>query len=141
MKRISHYLPQIFSIFILAFLLNFVWEELHHVLYIRYKGAEITHVVLLRAALFDASFITLTGAFFVFISAMRRRLWIMFVVGVLFAVCLELWALKTGRWAYEDAMPLIPLLGTGLTPTVQLGLLGYFSLRAVLGCTSCFDSH
>ena len=45
--------------------------------------------------------------------------------GIVVAVLIELWALQTGRWAYTGAMPLVPFLGAGLTPTIQLGFLGY----------------
>jgi len=52
--------------------------------------------------------------------------------GLLVALTLEAWALHTGRWAYTNAMPLIPLIGLGLTPTVQLALTGYLTQKFVL---------
>jgi hypothetical protein len=112
-------------IFIIAFALNLFWENAHAFLYIHYKGDAITEYVLFRAALFDAVIITLCAYLFLTIFALKNKLWIMSLVLVFFAIGLELWALKTGRWAYVGSMPLIPFLGIGLTPTVQLGLIGY----------------
>ena len=39
------------------------------------------------------------------------------------AVAFEWRALATGRWSYTDAMPVIPLLGVGLWPVLQLTVL------------------
>src|SRR3989338_8107847 len=100
-------LKKIVVVFVFAFLLNFIWEHLHSVFYVSYKGGEITNFILLKAALFDATVIAL----------------------IIFAILLEKWALGTGRWVYTDAMPIIPFLRVGLTPVIQLGLLGYISLR------------
>lgn len=32
-------------------------------------------------------------------------------------------ALATGRWSYTDGMPILPVLGVGLWPVLQLTLL------------------
>ncbi len=119
-------------IFILAFLANFLWENLHAPLYAHYKGGEISEFVLLRAALFDAVFITVLSSLFLCFEFFRARLWLAFVMGVVFAIPLEWWALLTGRWAYAPEMPIIPILGTGLTPTIQLGLIVYLIFLLVL---------
>lgn len=116
-------------IFVLAFFLNFLWEEAHAVLYVHYKGGAITHFILLRAALVDAVIITVLLFPFLTIDFFKRRFWIFVVVALGLAVGLETWALEVGRWAYTDAMPIIPLIETGLTPTIQLAVLGYISFR------------
>src|SRR3989344_7777963 len=120
---------KLIAVFALAFALNLVWENFHSLLYIEYQKMPITELTLIKAALFDALFTA--GLFILFFrtSFLRRRLWLVFVVGVVFAVCLELFALETGRWQYNSLMPVIPLFGVGLTPTIQLGFLGYFVLR------------
>ncbi len=109
-------------IFLAACALNLVWEHVHSNLYIHYKGGEITDLILLRAALFDAAVITLAG-FFVLRGYMKR--WHAIGILLLFAIGLEVFALYTGRWAYNEYMPMIPVLRTGLTPTIQLALLAY----------------
>lgn len=125
-------ISELIAIFILAFGANVVWEHLHSVLYVHYQGNEITNAILLRAALFDASVITLLAISMLSISFLRKRLWIAFVVGVSFAICLEWLALATARWEYTSAMPIIPLIHTGLTPTIQLGLIAWVVFSAVL---------
>lgn len=113
------------TIFVLAFVSNMVWENLHAVLYVHYKGNPITELILLRAATFDALFITALAVIFFTVAYFNKRKWYALIFGVTFAIALELYALETGRWAYTELMPIIPFIGTGITPTVQLGLLSY----------------
>ena len=115
-------------IFLISFALNFVWEQVHSLLYVHYKGGPITQFVLLHATFADAIFITITGFVFLYFKELRKKLWISFILLVLLAIGIETWALETGRWAYKDIMPLIPIIKIGLTPTIQLGLLGYTTL-------------
>lgn len=117
------------SIFILSFALNFIWEHLHAVLYASYKGGAITNAILLHATLVDALIITLLAVAYLYIPFLHRRLYL--IVGALlaFAIATEWWALATGRWVYGPHMPIIPLLHVGLTPTIQLAVLGYVSIK------------
>lgn len=112
-------------VFVLAFAANIAWEFAHSVLYVHYQVGEITNLILLRAAFFDAIFITLLAIPILFVPYLRARLWIALIIGVLFAIGLEWFALSTGRWAYGAAMPIIPIIKTGLSPTVQLGLISW----------------
>ena len=123
-------LKKIVVVFVFAFLLNFIWEHLHSVFYVSYKGGEITNFILLKAALFDATVIALTASLTLSLFG-RGRVGegVSILVLIIFAILLEKWALGTGRWVYTDAMPIIPFLRVGLTPVIQLGLLGYISLR------------
>lgn len=56
-----------------------------------------------------------------------RRRWNVYVtaslLGAGFAAAFEWFALYTGRWSYGDAMPVIPGLGLGLWPLLQLAVL------------------
>ncbi|MDP3725954.1 MAG: hypothetical protein Q8R36_02025 [bacterium] len=115
-------------VFIIAFVLNIIWEHAHSLLYVSYRGAEITEYILFRAAFFDAAVITLCAYLFLIIPVLKNKLWIMIFALTLFATGLELWALEGGRWMYAESMPIIPFINTGLTPTIQLGLLFYFTL-------------
>ena len=47
------------------------------------------------------------------------------------AACIEWYWLRAGRWAYNDLMPIIPILKLGLTPVIQLAILGMLSLKIV----------
>ena len=114
---INSKLKKLLTIFILAFIFNAIWEHFHSNLYVHYQGGDITDLILLRAALFDASIITLVSWL-----TFGQKLYIPITILVLFAIGLGQFAMLTSRWAYNDLMPIIPLIQTGLTPTIQLGL-------------------
>ncbi len=120
-----------FFVFLYGFVLNFVWEfaQVQAGLYMQYQGGEITRWILLRAALFDASFITALAVLFFSVLWLRTRLWLAFIFGTMFAIGLEWFALSTGRWEYSALMPVIPFLNTGLSPTIQLGITAWVSLK------------
>jgi len=127
MKTFKDYL----KIFFFAFLLNFLWENLHAPLYLHYRGGAISELILARAALVDAFFILVI----VIISRaqifnQRREIFIV-LVSLVIAIILEQWALATGRWAYDPSMPTLPMLNIGLTPTIQLALTGWLSYKIV----------
>lgn len=113
------------KIFFLGFFLNFIWENLHSLLYLHYRGGPISQLILLRASLVDALIIVGLIFFLRLIFKQGERAWLLFFGGLAVAVFLEKWALGSGRWQYREAMPLIPFLGVGLTPAVQLGFLAY----------------
>lgn len=121
-------MKKVLWVFGVAFLLNAVWENLHSVFYISYKAGAITEFILLRAALFDAFVITLMALPFLFLQMFKKRRWCIVIFGILIGICNEWYGLSTARWAYDVSMPLIPLLNVGITPALQLGVLGYLSV-------------
>ena len=129
----SQTVQRTFLIFLVSFFLNLIWENLHSFLYAGYMGGKITEFILLRASVADAGIITLLSLLFMSVPSLKRKSWLIIFVGVLIAIFIELYALNTGRWAYNEYMPMIPILGVGLTPTIQLGLLGYLSYWFVAG--------
>ena len=118
-------------IFLFAFGANLVWENLHARLYLGYKGGQITEWILIRATFWDAVIIT---ALCVLALLLPRRFQNWFVVGggLVVAIVMERFALATGRWAYGPYMPIVPLLHTGLTPTIQLALIGVVAAKLFL---------
>ena len=122
-------LNRLLLIFIGAFVLNLIWEHLHSVLYVSYQGGVITNTILIRAAAFDAAVIAFFSFPFFRFDPLWRQRCLLYVALAVFAVILEWWALATGRWVYADIMPLVPILHVGLTPAIQLGLLGYVAVR------------
>ncbi|MEX0652155.1 MAG: hypothetical protein WD153_01685 [Candidatus Paceibacterota bacterium] len=118
-----------FLVFIYAFGLNLIWENAHHFLYVHYKGEPITELMLFRAAFVDAVII-LALIFALQLFAISRRYPSLLILGgVIVSVGIEYWALGIERWEYTYMMPLVPFLVVGLTPTIQLGLIGYFVYR------------
>ena len=130
-------------LFGIAFALNAVWENIHSFLYTQYKGEPITEFILLRATLADAVMIAVVAFPFMHFSRLWRYRRVTILLWLALAVMIELYALSTGRWAYNEYMPIIPLFGTGLTPTIQLALLGYLSLRLAerVPIPPALDSH
>ena len=126
-------MKKIFFIFLLSFSFNLIWENLHYYFYTDYMGGAITESILLRASVVDAIIITFLSFPFVFIAKLRNKNWIIIFIGIVVAILIELHALRTERWVYNEYMPIIPILFVGLTPTIQLGLLGYLSYWLVVG--------
>jgi len=124
-------MKKLFIIFLISFLLNWIWETLHSNLYIYHQGREITQQILLRATLFDAVFITLMSILFIRVIYFKERQWYAIVFGLIVAILIEVYALGANRWEYSQFMPIIPLINTGLTPTIQLGLLSYITYKLV----------
>ncbi len=112
-------------IFFLAFIINLIWENLHSYLYLNYRGNKITQKILVRASFIDAFFITIMAMLFIEMPYFRLRIWYSLIFGLIASALLEIYALKTNRWKYNKFMPVIPIIKTGLTPTIQLGLISY----------------
>lgn len=127
MKELNLKSKILFKVFLYSFALNFVWENLHSFLYANYQGGAITEFILLRATLSDAVYIILAALLILLFSGRRIVVWISVFALLLLSIFIEKWALGTGRWAYNSFMPIIPLINTGLTPTIQLAILGYIS--------------
>jgi len=116
-------MKKLILVYALAFIANWIWEILHSILYLNYKGGLITNFILFRAAFVDA-FIVLV---LVFISQKSGKYKTFFILagGFIIAIVIEIWGLKTGRWEYNSLMPIIPIIKTGLTPTIQLVITAY----------------
>ena len=83
----------------------------------------------MRATLVDAIIVTMIVLPFLFLPQLKNKSWLIILAGIVVSIFIEYWGLGTGRWAYNSLMPIIPFLGIGLTPTIQLGLLGYLSFK------------
>jgi len=120
---------KVLIIFIVSFVLNFIWENFHSLLYSNYMSGKITEFILFRATLGDAVMISVLSLPFLFVPLLKKHSWLIIVVGFILSVAIEHYALLVGRWSYNDLMPIIPFLSVGVTPAIQLGLLGYISLK------------
>lgn len=122
------------AIFLTAFLLNFVYENLHTPLYLHNPPLNFfQHLPLVIYCSFgDALYILLYYLFVGILSKNTRwivrpearHLAVMMLLGFLTAIIVEKHALTTGRWGYQEFMPIVPVLDIGLTPFIQLALLG-----------------
>jgi len=116
------------------FFLNLVWEMLQSFLFApHFSGVADFIVIHFVAACIDIAitlFILLPELFlfdrFLQNKADRRRPVITAIFGFLVAVVLEKIALSVGIWSYGPFMPIIPFLGVGLTPVLQMMILPAF---------------
>ena len=122
-------LPE-FSVIVFSFLLHFVWEFWQAP---TYAGMiEMNHwdgIKLCSSATFGDVGFALT-AFWITSAAARSRFWfeapkawqtLLFIgVGIVLTVGFEYYYTNISeRWTYSDLMPLVPPLGTGLSPLLQ----------------------
>lgn len=122
-------MKKLVRIFLLAFILNVIWENLHSFLYSNYMGGKITEFILVRASLFDATLITIILLPFVFSNVFKNKTYLIIVIGIVIAILNEWYGLSTGRWMYNSLMPILPIIKVGITPVLQLGILGFISYK------------
>jgi len=118
------------NLFMFAFLLNLPWELVQIPLF--REMASLPHLEgvskCLRAAGGDGLIMLL--AFWLVAWVVGSRRWIAhpsnarlggFIgIGLGITIAMEYWATTiAGRWEYTNAMPILPLLGTGLAPLLQ----------------------
>lgn len=119
-----------FNVLVFSFLLNLVWEY-WQVPFFRGMANESHWLgvkTCTQATIGDAA--VSLAAFWITAFVARSRTWItrpsssdiaIFIgVGLVATIILETLATGVlGRWAYSDAMPRLPVLGTGLLPVIQ----------------------
>jgi hypothetical protein len=136
---------KLISVFIVAVLLNYLWELAQAPLYIgleAYNAGVFWHCLV--ASLGDAIMVLLIVA--AGWITLRKPDWfvrpgvsgylIMIAAGLLLAILVEwLGLLVLGRWQYTDNMPRIPGLGLGVVPIAQMLILPpvIFRIAAIIG--------
>lgn len=121
--------PEI-TVAFLSFFLHFVWEFLQVPFFAGLPTSEHWPAIKVctRATIGDVGFALI--AFWTTAAFSRSRRWItmssgrelavFLTVGLVLTVVAEFHATEVaGRWSYADAMPTLPVLGTGLTPLLQ----------------------
>ncbi|MGH7365438.1 MAG: hypothetical protein ACREK9_03430 [Candidatus Rokuibacteriota bacterium] len=118
------------SIAIFAFLLNLTWEFAQVPLFAGMPSAQHWGAILVcgRATLGDV--VIALVAYWAIAASAGARSWVLrptaaqltgFVAaGVLITIFMEWLATQVlGRWMYAETMPVVPLLGVGLSPLLQ----------------------
>lgn len=126
----------IVALSLIAFIVHGIWENAQAFLFEGYGSFAEHFPVCTGATLGDVAitlFVYIVVALlkndFNWIAALNKKdVAALAVVGFFIAVGIEWRALLFGRWAYTDAMPLIPYLKVGLTPILQMILLLPFSV-------------
>jgi hypothetical protein len=121
-------------VFVFAFFLHTWYELFHSYLYVDFPEFDylLIVVIIFISAMAD-SFISLWLLFLA--TLLRGGKWdwsapwdrriaaLVVVVALLTQAVGEWFAITTGRWAYNQYMPVVPGLGVGLTPLLQMPLL------------------
>ncbi len=116
-----------------AFGLNWLWEMVQMPAYVQMAGRSWTEATL-PCALASLGDVTVTLAIYGLgaLAAGQGRWgvqprWNVYATGALLgglvATGLECRFLASGRWSYNEQMPVVPILGVGLWPLLQLTLL------------------
>lgn len=116
---------------LLSFVLNFIWENAHAHLYVHHLGGTITQKVLFIATLGDVVILSSFVLLFKTVPFLREHIFLFVPIALFVAYIIEKYALSSHRWAYNESMPIVPMLGVGLSPFVQLaatGLILFFVL-------------
>lgn len=116
----------------ISFILNFIWEVSQIGLYEpHFNSISDLAFVHLKATAGD---VVIFLIIFAFMSLLLRDMrWIVkdkamplvlvTILGFIFSVVVEKYALATGRWGYSELMPIIPFIEVGLSPVLQLTIL------------------
>lgn len=132
-------------VFIVAVLLNYVWELAQAPLYVdleSYNAAVLWHCFV--ASLGDGVMVLVIVAAGRLV--LRHQNWfehpgvpgylVMITAGLVLAVAVEWVAINIlGRWAYTEGMPIAPGVGIGIVPIAQMLILPplVFRIAAVIG--------
>jgi hypothetical protein len=114
-----------------SFALHLGWEYMHYGLYSGYEEWNGTAAVYWLASVGDVLY---TLGAFALVSAIKKTYewmntatlsdYLMLVtLGFLIALFVEYKGLALDRWQYLPEMPLIPILGVGLSPVLQMTIL------------------
>ena len=115
------------AVILITFALHFAWEMAQHNLYLLMHSMPFWRATAICARATAGDLVIAAIAFLAAAMSggrhwplVRRRLspiLIFLTVGMLLTVGYELYAISTGRWAYDDRMPQI--FGIGLSPLLQ----------------------
>jgi hypothetical protein len=123
-------IPPEVDLLVLSFLGHFAWEILQAPLFASLSKTDHFAGIALCLKATSGDLAIAIAAFWCAALVGKGRNWVantgasapvvFFAVGLLATVGLEYLSTEvTGRWAYDGAMPLLPVLGTGLSPILQ----------------------
>lgn len=124
---IAHESGRWIAVILITFALHFAWEMAQHNLYLQMQSMPFWRAATVCAIATAGDLVITTIAFSAAAKLggrhwplLRRRLsptLIFLTVGILITIGYEIYAVSSGRWAYDERMPQI--LGIGLSPLLQ----------------------
>ncbi len=131
MNRLSR--GEKFKFFWVTFLVNFAWEISQGTAGIfaphgdfitalsRCAVASLGDVLIVLSIVMFM--VIMTGTKMWFLHMHIRSVLLLVVISLLAGVLVEWWGISTNRWAYTSLMPLVPYLGVGIIPVLQMPIL------------------
>jgi len=113
-------------LFIVAFLLNFVWEFFQAPFYQFSQPKNLLWYSLRDGLMIVVLYLAVGSVLRNWRWGRRfnsRRLILLWVLGAVWAIALEYFSLDASRWTYSVEMPLLPFLNVGLWPVLQMLIL------------------
>ena len=121
----------VYTTLLLAFIINFAWEIIQLPLY-KDASFDIQHIAFCAlASVADAIMILLI--YFCFALIYKKPLWVeeltapriflLMLFGAIGAIAAEIRHLSAGTWAYDNSMPILPVVDVGLSPVLQFMML------------------
>jgi len=125
------------KVFVVAFIVNLIWENVQAPLYAGYSNVGQHFWICFWATFFDALFVTLMYGL---INLLRKGRYnfsklklievsLILVISLITAIVIESRALSEGRWAYNQCMPLVYIIG--VTPLIQLFITTLLSFKVI----------
>lgn len=123
-------LTSITIIFLIAFLLNFLWEVWHAQLYETCRTMPLPELTRLL------TWQSIKDSFWITVAYLVAPTVLSFLVLLLiFSYAVERYALRHHWWQYAPAMPRV--FGVGLSPLLELAVTGFIALQLTL-CIEMF---
>ena len=127
----------IFQVFVVAFIVNFIWENAQAPLYAGYNNFGQHFWICFWATFFDALFVTLMYGLinllrkgrYNFSKLKQIEVSLILVISLITAIVIEFRALSEGKWAYNQFMPLVYIIG--VTPLIQLFITTLLSFKVI----------
>lgn len=137
---------QIILLSVVAFIFNFIWENVQAPLFQGYTSFWQNFSMCLLATIGDVVIILLVYFFvsllkdnYSWISTLHSTdIFVLASVGFFIAILIEYRALLFDTWAYTSTMPIIPYVKVGLTPVLQMVLLLPLTMYIVKKISSTF---
>ncbi|MBI4154665.1 hypothetical protein HY498_01100 [Candidatus Woesearchaeota archaeon] len=124
------------AIFVVAYILNFLWEYLHYPLYnCKFPLGVCAVVTSFRDALIILGIYFLGVLFFKnnrwILNLTKLKLGLLLVTSFFIAYIIELQGIYFGKWSYNEFMPIIPVLNVGLSPILQMIFLSFITFLII----------
>lgn len=137
----------------IAFVLHFAWEYVQCAPFFSHVQNTPNLSAMISAT--SGDILMIWAVFLAMATGYRSFTWfndhwnlgsVLSIVGfsLFLAVLVELWAIRTERWAYTENNPIVPVLGVSILPVIQMALINPISMygsKIILTCLAKAKLH